>query len=200
MLAGVFVIIVVGVLLATGQSNEPDSSLETIKSAYDQSHGVIAWTSYAAMAACAVLVFLGGALRSALRLHYAPWTADVAMLGFVVIALTLASWTVSGLTMWNAVNDGESSAVRTLNYIDTSNFLPLMLGMACAMIGTGAAGLAGGSLPRWFAIGSVVLGCLAPLGPLGFVPAMLLPVWIIAVAGLVRLDSARSDDASIAPA
>jgi Na+/melibiose symporter-like transporter len=187
LLAAVF-LVAFAVLLLSGQDNESDSSLATITSSYDQSHALVAWSSYAAMAACAVLVFLGGGIRSALRSRRQPWTADVAMLGFVVIALTIASWVVSGLGMWHAVDQGDDASIRALNYIDTSNFLPLMLGMACAMVGVGTAALAGGSLPRWLAVVSIVLGCLAPLGPLGFVPAMLLPLWALVVAAMVRLE------------
>jgi hypothetical protein len=192
LLAIVFVVAFVALLLSS-QDNESDSSLASIKASYDQSHTVFAWTSYAAMAACAVLVFLGGAIRSALRSRRQPWTADVAMLGFVVIALTIASWVVSGLGMWHAVDQGDDASIRALNYIDTSNFLPLMLGMACAMVGVGTAALMGGALPRWLAVASIVLGCLAPLGPLGFVPAMLLPIWLVVVSALVRVGEPEPD-------
>jgi hypothetical protein len=148
----------------------------------------MAWTSYGAMATCALLIFLGGAIRSALRARRQAWTADVAMLGFVVIALTMASWVVSGLGMWHAVDQGDDASIRALNYIDTSNFLPLMIGMACAMVGVGTSALVGGALPRWLAVASIVLGCLAPLGPLAFIPAILTPLWILVVAIAVRLD------------
>ena len=160
---------------------------------HDQSHLAIMITSYAGMAACAVLVFLGVAVRSALRAQRPTWTADVAMLGFVVIALTIASWAVSGLAVWHAVDQGQDASVRTLNFVDTSNFLPLMMGMICAYVGTGAAGLASGTLPRWLAVASIVIGLLAPLGPLGFVPAMLLPIWLIVVSALVRVGEPESD-------
>jgi hypothetical protein len=192
LLAVAFVTVFVAAL-ATGADNNADSSLATIESAYDQSHLVIMIASYAGMAACAVLVFLGVALRSALRTQRPTWTADVAMLGFVVIALTIASWAVSGLAVWHAVDLGQDASVRTLNFVDTSNFLPLMMGMICAYVGAGAAGLASGTLPRWLALVSIGLGCLAPLGPLGFIPAMLLPIWLIAVSAWVRLGEEVTD-------
>jgi hypothetical protein len=191
LLAVMFVAVFVAAV-ATSADTEPDSSLDTIRSAYDQSHMLMMATSYAGMAACAVLVFLGVAVRTALRGRQPTWTADVAMLGFVVIGLTIASWVVSGLALWHAVDQGEDASVRTLNFVDTSNFLPLMMGMICAYVGAGAAGLKGGSLPRWLAIASIVLGCLAPLGVLGFVPAMLLPVWLVVVAFAVRLEPAST--------
>lgn len=109
------------------------------------------------------------------------------MLGFAVVGVTVASWAVSGLTMWHAVDQGEDASVRTLNFIDTGNFLPVMMGMICMYVGAGLAGLASGTLPRWLAAVSVVVGCLAPLGPLGFIPFMLMPLWFVAVAITVRL-------------
>jgi hypothetical protein len=186
LLAVTFVTVLVAAV-ATGAETQPDSSLATIQSAYDHSQFLMMLTSYAGMAACAVLVFLGVAVRSALRGGRPTWTADVVMFGFAVIALTVASWAVSGASLWHAVDQGEDASVRTLNFIDTSNFLPLMMGMICAYVGAGAAGLASGTLPRWLAIASIGLGLLAPLGPLGFVPAMLLPIWIIVVSALVRV-------------
>ena len=179
--------------MATGPATEPDSSLATIESAYDGSHLMLMISSYSGTAACAVLIFLGVALRSALRGRGPTWTADVAMLGFVVIALTIASWIVSGAALWHAVDQGEDASVLTLNLIDTSNFLPLMTGMICVYVGAGAAGLVSGNLPRWLAIASIVVGCLAPLDMLGFVPAVLLPVWLIVVAVAVRLERASAE-------
>ena len=143
LLAVTFVTVLVAAV-ATGAETEPDSSLATIESAYDQSDLLMMIASYAGMAACAVLIFLGVAVRSALRGRRPTWTADVAMLGFVVIALTIASWVVSGLALWHAVDQGEDASVRTLNFVDTSNFLPLMTGMICAYVGAGAAGLVSG--------------------------------------------------------
>jgi hypothetical protein len=191
-LAVTFVTIFVAALATSAETNA-DSSLATIQAAYDQSRTLIMVTSYAGMAACAVLIFLGVAVRSALRAQRPTWTADVAMLGFVIIALTIASWVVSGLALWHAVDQGEDASVRTLNFVDTSNFLPLMLGMICAYVGTGAAGLVSGTLPRWLAVPSIVVGLLAPLGPLGFVPAMLLPIWLVVVSALVGVGQPESD-------
>jgi len=192
LLAVTFVSVLVAAV-ATSAENEPDSSLATIESAYDQSQMLMMLASYAGMAGCAVLIFLGVAVRSALRGRRPTWTADVAMLGFVVVALTIASWVVSGLAVWHAVDQGEEASVRTLNFIDTSNFLPLMTGMICAYVGAGAAGLVSGTLPRWLAVASIVLGLLGPLGPVAFVPAMLLPIWLVLVSALVKVGEPEPD-------
>ena len=181
------ILIALVVAVSSGSDNESDASLSSIKDSYDFGQTALQVTNYAGMVLCALMVFLGVALRAALRARRQPWTADVAMLGFTVVGLTVASWLVSGLAMWHAVDQGEDASIRALNFIDTANFLPLMMGMICAYVGAGAAGLVSGALPRWLAVVSIVLGCLAPLGPLGFASAMLLPIWMVLVSALVRL-------------
>jgi len=54
------------------------------------------------------------------------------------------------------------------------------------MIAVGITALGNRSLPRWLAIASIVVGCMAPLGPGGFVPFTLFPFWLIAVSVLIR--------------
>jgi len=176
-------------VMANGADNESDSSIATISGTYDYSETVAQLMSYAAMALCGLLVFFGVGLRAALRSRRPTWVADVPMLGFVVLGLTFAGWAVSGLAMWHAVDQGEDAAVRALNFADTANFLPLMMAMVCIYAGSGIAGLASGTLPKWLAVASVGLGCLAPLGPLAFAPAMLLPIWLVVAAATVRVGS-----------
>jgi hypothetical protein len=179
-------------LILSGSDNEPDAEPAALIADLDTSEAFIQWTSYAAMAACAVLIFFGAALRATLAGHVRRWTVDAAFIGFVALALVLASWTVSGLALWHAEDLGDPAAVRVLNLVDTSNFVPLMLAMICALVGTGVTALRTEALPTWLSVVSIVLGCLAPLGPAGFVPFMLFPVWMVVVAALVRLDPARS--------
>lgn len=176
-----------GVLIATGADNEPDASAESLFDAQKLSETAIHVTSYLGMVTCAVLVFFGAALRPHLRGRSRPWTADVAMLGFVVMALTLASWGVSASAMWQAAELEDPTIIRAMNLIDTSNFLPAMLAMMCAMVGAGLTALRCGSLPKWLAVASVVLGGLAPLGPAGFLPFVLFPLWMVALAATVRI-------------
>jgi hypothetical protein len=179
-----------GVLMATSADNEPDTDAATLFASVDVNHLTIQVLSYAGLVACAVLVFFAAALRTHLAGRARPWTADVATLGFVVMALTLASWGVSSLAMWGADDLGDPTIIRAINLIDTANFLPAMVAMICAMLGAGLTGLRARTLPRWVAVASVVLGCLAPLGPGGFVPFLLFPLWMVVVAATVRVDEA----------
>ena len=94
-----------------GSDNESDSSLTVdqgqlrLRPAPSMQVG-----SYAGM----LLVRADGAssaspLRARSARAVAAWTADVAMLGFTVVGLTIAGWAVSGLAMWHAVDQGEDA-------------------------------------------------------------------------------------------
>jgi hypothetical protein len=176
------------VLLLTGAEHDPEDDPAKLIAGNDTSHLMISVTSYFGMITCAVLVFFGAALRAALVSRGRRWTADVAGAGFVLMAVTVASWVVSALALWHAEDLGDEAAVRAMLLIDTSNFLPIMVGLICVLAGTGLTGLLTGVLPRWLAIVSIVLGCLSPLGPAAFAPFALFPVWMIVVAAMVRLD------------
>lgn len=177
-------------MVATGSDLSHDAELADIVGAYDQSKSAMQIGSYAGMVLVGLLLFFGAALRNAIRAGGRSWLADVAFLGLAAVAATVASWVVTDLAMWKAVDYGDESTIRTIATISDAGFLPLMAAMIATYIGTGLAGLRTGSLPKWLAITSIVVGVLAPLGPLGFIGTMLLPLFILATAVTVRLDPA----------
>jgi hypothetical protein len=86
----------------------------------------------------------------------------------------------------DAVSSGTPEVAQAMNVLDHANFVPAMLGLVCTMVGTGVAGFRTRALPRWLAVASVAVGLLAPLGPGGFVPFSLFPLWVIVVAATIR--------------
>jgi len=183
----VALLVVYVAMLATGSDVSYDASLSDIVHSYDQSRGAMQLAAYVGMVFVGLLLFFGAALRNALRVSAESWLADVTLLGFVALAATLGSWIVTDVAMWKAVDYGDESAIRTIAVISDAGFLPLMASMIAVYLGTGLAGLLTGALPRWLAIASIAIGILAPLGPLGFVGATLLPIWLVGTAVTVRL-------------
>ena len=183
-------VVLVGYLamFATRTDLQYDASLSKIRAAYDGSQGASQLSAYAGMAFVALLLFFGAALRKALRAKGRTWLADVPFLGFAALGATIASWAVTDIAIWKAVDFGDKGAIRTLVTISDAGFLPLMAAMIAIYVGTGLVGMITGAVPKWLAIASLVIGVLVPLGPLGFVGALLLPLWILAVAICVRLE------------
>jgi hypothetical protein len=188
-LAGVYLVLF-GALMATSSDREADVDPAKLIAGYDISDGMIYVMVYGTVVIAAVLVFYGAALRSVLSARTRHWTGDAAFIGFVTMALTLGSWAVTALALHHAVGIGDTRVVQSINVLDTTNFPPAMLALMCAMVGVGLTALKGQSLPKWLAVASIVIGCLAPLGPLGFVPFLLFPIWVVVVAAMVRRDPA----------
>lgn len=176
-------------MMSTGADFEHDAKLSDVTAHFgDIDQTVSQVTSYVGMVLVGLVLFLGASLRNAVRRAGATWLADVVLLGFGALAATFASWGVIDAALWRAVDQGDGSAIRALVVLGDVAFLPLMASMIAIYVGTGLAGLTTGSLPKWLAITSVVVGAIAPLGPLGFVGAMLLPLWAVVVAAMVRIE------------
>jgi hypothetical protein len=178
------------VMMATGADRSADDDPAELIADYDISDLGAQLMTYGTVIAAAVLVFLGAGVRSVLRRTGQRWTADAAMLGFAVMGLTLVGFAMTALALHHAVDIGDTTVVRAINVLDTTNFPLAMLAMACAMIGTGVTALRGGVLPAWLCWASIVLGVMAPLGPLGFAPFVLFPIWTVVVAAKLRLTDA----------
>lgn len=177
-------------LMASGADRQPDADPVKLIADYDISAIVIQIVTYSTVVAGAVLVFLGAALRSTLVQRTRRWTADVALLGFVLMALTLVTWAISALALYHAVDIGDTGVVRAINVIDTTNFPLAMLSMTCAMVGFGITALREQALPSWLCWASILLGVMSPLGPLAFAPFFLFAIWTVVVAATVRLSHA----------
>ena len=130
------------------------------------------------------LVFFGGWLRQTLRAASArpDWLPDVALAGIVVHAITLTIFVSSAKSVQDGIASGDPTVAQSLNIADANNFITAMLGLACVLIATGVSAYRSGVLPRWFAVATIVLGVMAPLGPGGFAPFFLLPIWVVVVA------------------
>jgi hypothetical protein len=176
--------------MASGADREPDADPAKLIADYDIGATFIQIVTYSTVVAGAVLVFFGAALRSALAQRTRRWTADVALLGFVLMALTLVTWAISALALHHAVDIGDTELVRAINVIDTTNFPLAMLSMTCAMVGVGVTALREQALPTWLCWASIILGVLSPLGPLAFAPFVLFAIWTVVVAATVRLSDA----------
>ncbi len=185
-MSSAYAVLFAGLMATGGEPPAPDTSGAQVIADYDKSDLLVQVAGYSLIVTAAILVFFGGALRTVLNAARRHWTSDVALMGFVVMALTLAGFAVSAFAIHSAVDTGNPPVAQAINVLDNSNFLPAMLGLICSMVGTGVAALRGALLPRWLAIASIAIGCLAPMGPGGFVPFSLFPIWLIAVAALVR--------------
>lgn len=187
LLSGTYAVLFVGLFLSGG-GDGPGARTPgaEVISQYTTSSLQIRIGGFGMVVAAAILVFWGAALRKVLNRSAVAWAADAAFAGTVTFALTLVGWAVSSFALYDAVHTGTPQVAQALNVLDHANYVPAMLGLVCTMVGAGVAGYRIGMLPRWLAVASVVLGAMAPLGPGGFVPFSLFPIWLVVVSACLR--------------
>ncbi len=184
-LAVLFSLMMVGLLFTGQEEIASDSSGEKVIKDFTTGSTTVAIGGFGLVITAALIVFWGVAIRARLTWARRSWTADAIIGGSIAVGLTLAGWAVTLFALKDAVDSDVPEVAQAVNIISNANFPPVMLGLACMMIGVGLTAWREGSLPRWLAIVSIVLGALAPLGPGGFVPFALFPIWAIVVSAMV---------------
>ena len=185
-LAVLFSLLFIG-LTFTGQGEiASDSSGEKVLDDFTTGSTTVAIGGFGLVITAVLVVFWGLAIRARLTFARRSWTADAVAAGTIALALTLTGWAVTLFALKDAVDSDVPEVAQAVNIMSNANFPPVMLGMSCLMIGVGLTAWSEGSLPRWLAIVSIVLGVLAPLGPGGFVSFVSLPIWAIAISALIK--------------
>jgi hypothetical protein len=95
------------------------------------------------------------------------------LLGVVQIALT------------NAAKAADPAATATIGQLALIGWMPILVGLVAAFWGLGLGGLRHATLPKWFAIVTVVLGVVGVLGPLAMVVYLLLPLWLVTASAVI---------------
>jgi hypothetical protein len=185
-LAALYAAVFVGALLGGSGEISPDASGAKVIKEFTSGDAAVQVGGYALVVAAILLVFWGAAMRSRLTSARRTWTADAVLAGSIALALTLVGWTVTLFALKHAVDSGVPEVAQAANIMDNASFVPAMLGLACTMIGVGVTTWRDRTLPRWLAGVSVALGAIAPLGPGGFAPFTLFPIWVVVVSALVR--------------
>ena len=185
-LAVLFTLLMIGLIFTGQEEIASDSSGEKVIKDFNTGSTTVAIGGFGLVITAAVIVFWGLAIRARLTWARRSWTADAVIAGAVAVGLTLAGWVVTLFALKDAVDSEVPEVAQAVNIMSNANFPPVMLGLACMMIGVGLTAWREGSLPRWLAIVSIVLGALAPLGPAGFAPFALFPIWAIVISVLIR--------------
>lgn len=173
---------------ATSQDPEDYDSPATVMKDFDMSRPALTVLMAGGIFTGAVLVFFGAALKAALERRTRSWTTSVVGYGFTFGGVTMLIFTLASVWLYHAVDIGDASAVQAITIIDVGAFPALMMLFVTAYTSVGLAAYAGRSLPTWLCAVSVVLGVIAPISIGGFVSFTLFPVWLIAVAAMVKLD------------
>ena len=141
---------------------------------------------FALLAGALMLVFFAAAARRSLRSGEAGEStySSIAHGGLLMTATGFGLLGVLQLALTNSAQADDAAATATIGQLTMVGWLPALAGLVAAFWGLGLGGLRNATLPKWFAVVSLVLGVLGVLGPLAMAVYLLLPLWLIAASAL----------------
>jgi hypothetical protein len=158
---------------------------------------------FALLVAALMLLFFAAQARKSLRSGEAGEAtySSVAHGGLVMAAGGLGLLGILQIALVNAAKAHDAGATDALGQLVMIGWLPTLVGLVAGFWGLGLGGLRTATLPKWFAIATIVFGTVGVLGPLAIAVYLLLPIWLI-VAAIVtarRTGAPVNDPAASAP-
>jgi hypothetical protein len=154
---------------------------------------------FALLVAALMMLFFAAQARKSLRSGEAGEStySSVAHGGFVMAAGGLGLLGIIQIALVNTAKAHDAAATDAIGQLAMIGWLPALVGLVAGFWGLGLGGLRTATLPKWFAITTIVFGTVGVLGPLAFAVYLLLPLWLIA-ASLVTARSTKTTTNALA--
>jgi hypothetical protein len=139
---------------------------------------------FALLAGGLMLLFFAAQARKSLRSGEAGEStySSVAHGGLVMAAGGFALLGIVQIALVNAAKVHDAAATDAIGQLAMIGWLPALVGLVAGFWGLGLGGLRTATLPKWFAVTTIVFAVLGVLGPLAFAVYLLLPLWLIAAS------------------
>jgi hypothetical protein len=192
-LAGVaFVVLMIIAFTVGGEPKSADEPVNEVVDFYVDNKSSVETGAILAGFAMLMLVVFAAYLRRVLRDAGGPreiWSA-VSFAGLVVVAIGFAIDITLLIALAESAEDVNPVAVQALQALYDNDFVPIALGAVMFLLGTGAAILQSGVLPKWLGWLMLLL-VIVGVTPLGFVSAIGAALLVLAL-GIVLSLRARS--------
>ena len=139
---------------------------------------------FALLVGALMLLFFAAQARKSLRSGEAGEStySSVAHGGLLMSAGGFGLLGIIDIALVNAANAHDAAATDAIGQLAKIGWLPALVGFVATFWGLGLGGLRTATLPKWFAVVTIVLAVIGVLGPLAFVVYLVLPLWLIAAS------------------
>ena len=139
---------------------------------------------FALLAGSLMLLFFAAQARKSVRSGEAGEStySTVAHGGFVMAAVGFGLLGIIQIALVNTAKAHDPAATDAIGQLALIGWLPALVGLVAGCWGLGLGGLRTATLPKWFAVTTVVFGVIGVLGPAAFIVYLLLPLWLIAAS------------------
>lgn len=180
------VLIIVAVFVSNSETPEPSAGAAKVFAYYSVHRSEIETSGILFAVAFLVLVLFAGALRSYLR-RAARAEGLSAMVLAGAILMTAGALAGTGLEYGLARNLRYFSpeTAKTLNFISSELFLPILAGGFIFGVCSGLAILRGAALPKWLGWVAIAIGVVVLIPPASFPALLAFVIWSVVVSILM---------------
>lgn len=183
--------------LALGVSKTPDHPADAGAGALvEHAAGRNYVAGFALLAGGLMLIFFAAQARKSLRSGEAGEStySSVAHGGLVTAAVGFALLGIVQIALVNVAKAHDGSATDAIGQLMMIGWLPALVGLVAGFWGLGLGGLRTATLPKWFAVATIVFAVLGVLGPLAIAVYLLLPLWLVAASAVTARRAAVAPD------
>jgi hypothetical protein len=197
----IFVALVVVILILIGQGQDAtDKTAQEIVNHYQDNNTKESIGSILIAFASVFILYFGGWLRRMLRDAEGP-DGVLSTVVFGAAVVFSAGAAIGGsihLALADLADDIDPIAMQAINGIDFDLFFFFPVGLGTMILATGISAVRHGSLPKWLAWVSVVVGVLF-FSPVFWVDFVAAPLWILIVS-IIGISRATRSEAAPATA
>ncbi len=201
-LTGVLFAVLVLVAVFTNNSETPKASASAARVvSYYAAHRSEVETSGILFAlAFLVLLLFAGALRSYLRrTSAAEGLSALVLAGAVLMVAGALAGTGVEYGIAHNLHDLSPETIKTLNFVSSELFLPLLAGGFTFGVCSGIAILRGAALPTWLGWVAIVIGIATLIPPTSFPALFAFVIWSIIVSVLMYRRGGSVDATATSP-
>jgi hypothetical protein len=197
----IFVALVVVILILIGQGQDAtDKTAQEIVNHYQDNNTKESIGSILIAFASVFILYFGGWLRRMLRDAEGP-DGILSTVVFGAAVVFSAGAAIGGsihLALADLADDIDPIAMQAINGIDFDLFFFFPVGLGTMILATGISAVRHGSLPKWLAWVSVVVGVLF-FSPVFWVDFVAAPLWVLIVS-IIGISRATRSEAAPATA
>jgi len=180
------VMVLVAVFANNSETPKPSASPAKVVLYYANHRSEVETSGILFALAFLVLLLFAGALRSYLRsTSAAEGLASLVLAGAVLMAAGALTATGVEYGVAHNLHDLSPEAAKTLNFISSELFLPVLAGGFTFGVCSGLAILRGAALPTWLGWVAIVIGIAVLIPPASFPALFAFVIWSIIVSVLM---------------
>jgi hypothetical protein len=194
------VLVLVAVFTNSSETPKASASAARVVSYYAAHRSEVETSGILFALAFVVLLLFAGALRSYLRrTSAAEGLSALVLAGAVLMVAGALAGTGVEYGIAHNLHDLSPETIKTLNFVSSELFLPLLAGGFTFGVCSGIAILRGAALPTWLGWVAIVIGIATLIPPTSFPALFAFVIWSIIVSVLMYRRSGSVDAAGTSP-